>query len=361
MSFVARYFDAAAGSDERKNYSSDFYLFAAVAYFFNKQYGSTTVMLNEYQELIDEDLESKELLFKILSFVLSRKLKFNIKNESHPLLRSVFQFYKTGKGEKELRTILNAYRENFLKSNDSDTIIFGDFVIACVLFCLENTAWKLLPKYSDTGIAVWNEYLSSREAPRILWPAQILLGEKNILRGENGIVQLPTGVGKTKGIELIIRSTALSERGNTILIIAPLRALCNEITIDMRKAFGNNADINQLSDVLQWDFDFGELDKEADEKLNIIVCTPEKITYVIHHQPEIIDDIDLFVFDEGHMFDAGERGVTYELLIAEVKEHISEEQQMVLLSAVLSNSEEIAEWIFGDISFVPARRHRCRI
>lgn len=40
----------------------------------------------------------------------------------------------------------------------------------------------------------------------MVWPAQRLIGEKGILNGKNAIVQLPTGVGKTKSIELIVRA-----------------------------------------------------------------------------------------------------------------------------------------------------------
>ena len=63
----------------------------------------------------------------------------------------------------------------------------------------------------------------------MVWPAQRLIGEKGILNGKNAIVQLPTGVGKTKSIELIVRAMFVGT-GNTALIVAPLRALCNEIS-----------------------------------------------------------------------------------------------------------------------------------
>lgn len=65
----------------------------------------------------------------------------------------------------------------------------------------------------------------------MLWPAQQLIGEKGVLRGQSAIVQLPTGVGKTKSIELIIRSSFASDRATTAIIVAPLRALCNEIRL----------------------------------------------------------------------------------------------------------------------------------
>ena len=86
-----------------------------------------------------------------------------------------------------------------------------------------------------------------------IWSAQQLIGNFDILRGMNGIVQLPTGVGKTKSIELIIRSAFIEQRASIVVIVAPLRALCNEITMDMIKAFGGEVKINQFSDVLQED------------------------------------------------------------------------------------------------------------
>lgn len=68
----------------------------------------------------------------------------------------------------------------------------------------------------------------------------------------------------------------------------------------------------------------------------------------MHHQPDILDTIDLFLFDEGHMFDDGGRGVAYELLVTHIRNALTENQQLVLLSAVLPNSNEIKEWLFQE-------------
>ena len=164
-----------------------------------------------------------------------------------------------------------------------------------------------------------------------------------MLSGENAIVQLPTGVGKTKSIELIIRSSFLSNRTATAIIVAPLRALCNEIASDMISAFGESVLINQFSDILENDFivDFTL-------KATILICTPEKLSYIIHHQVEFLDEIGLYIFDESHMFDDGRRGTAYELLISEIRKHINTEKQIVLLSAVLSNAEQIKQWLFNE-------------
>lgn len=179
----------------------------------------------------------------------------------------------------------------------------------------------------------------------MLWPAQQLIGEKGILRGKSAIVQLPTGVGKTKSIELIIRSSFASDRATTAIIVAPLRALCNEIANDMTSAFGDEVLINQFSDILEDDF---SLDSFLSFKSKILICTPEKLSYIIHHQADFLDEIELYIFDEGHMFDEGSRGAIYELLISEIQGYVSGERQIVLLSAVLSNAEQIQEWLLGE-------------
>lgn len=85
-----------------------------------------------------------------------------------------------------------------------------------------------------------------------------------------------------------------------------------------------------------------------DIKRQILICTPEKLSYVLHHDPFFLSAIDLFVFDEGHMFDDGGRGATYELLVTHIRQNITSEQQLVLLSAVLPNSGDIAQWLFED-------------
>lgn len=188
--------------------------------------------------------------------------------------------------------------------------------------------------------------MERREAVKILWQSQELLCTHGVLQGKNAIVQLPTGVGKTKSIELIIRAAQLSNRTTEIVIVAPLRALCNEITHDLQYAFRkDNVEINQFSDVLEDDYSFGLLGNGG---VRISICTPEKLNYIIHHQPNICDMVGLFVLDEAHMFDDGTRGITYEFLVTTIRDRLNENQQLVLLSAVITNADDIRQWLFCD-------------
>lgn len=106
----------------------------------------------------------------------------------------------------------------------------------------------------------------------------------------------------------------------------------------MISAFGDEVLVNQFSDVLEEDF---SLYLFLSLKSKILICTPEKLSYIIHHQAKFLDEIGLYIFDEGHMFDDGSRGAIYELLISEIRGRISREKQIILLSAVLSNAEQI--------------------
>lgn len=133
-------------------------------------------------------------------------------------------------------------------------IYYVDILLAVITIALSKASWELLPQYSKLEPKEWAEYLKSSKAPKMLWPAQQLIGEKDVLNGANAIVQLPTGVGKTKSIELIIRSSFTSNRTTTAIIVAPLRALCNEIASDLAAAFGESVLINQFSDILENDF-----------------------------------------------------------------------------------------------------------
>lgn len=338
--FCSQFYDAAMKSREQINHDLDFILTGAVAYFFEDNFGSAMVLLSETKNM-DIPNDMRGLVVDIFSLIFTGKRRTKTDNA----ISSAFEKYlKDGITNNLLllakENVINAYR-----SNDESEAFFADALYAVIKIAIQNSARELLPIYSGLSIEKWEAYFEDKNAIRMIWPSQKLIGEKGILQGKNSIVQLPTGVGKTKSIELIVRAMFLSERGNTALIVAPLRALCNEIIEDMSRAFEQGVSINQFSDLLE--IDFWDIFSDTNEK-KILICTPEKLQFILHHEFEIMYDIDLFVFDEGHMFDDMSRGALYELLLADIKGHLKQEQQLVILSAVLSNAEQIMKWIMGE-------------
>ncbi len=349
LTVTAQYYDAAVRSQECDEYNYDFLLCGATAYFLSNDFGSSKVLTNKLETFRDETHNPQQLILRLFAFLLNGKgIKYIKVSDTYSKINNAFlDYFEKGKKEKDrIMALLNQYRKEVYDLNDADKSFYIDVLFAVSIRTIQNSSWMLLPKYSYLSEEKWRDYLTKRLSIKMLWPAQRLIGEKGIMRGENGIVQLPTGVGKTKCIELIIRSAFLSERASTAIIVAPLRALCNEITSDMIKAFDSgNIQVNQFSDVLQNDIAllFGE---EVDKQ--IMVCTPEKLSYIIHHNQGFLDMIDLFIFDEAHMFDDGNRGASYEFLVSHIKKQLNDLQQLVLLSAVLPNSNQIKEWLFKE-------------
>jgi superfamily II DNA/RNA helicase len=356
LKFASQYFDAAVNSKDRNDHDEDFLLSGATAYFLSDDYGSAKVLASRlsYNDSLTRSQYLLLSLFRYLFFYEKIRITGN-RNDLFGLISSgVRDYFETGMMEKNFWRNLHMFRDEIYKSDDITDIFYVDILFAVIIKACSNSAWRLIPDYSQLDTAKWKNYLCSKKSMKILWPSQQLIGEKELLKGKNAIVQLPTGVGKTKSIEIIIRSAFLCERATTAVIVAPLRALCNEITSDMFQAFETDVIINQFSDVLQEDFilNFGD-----DQKKHIVICTPEKLNYIIHHQKDILTFIDLFIFDEAHMFDDGSRGAIYELLVSEVRKSISDPKQIIMLSAVLSNADEIGKWMFDDNGVVASSKN----
>ena len=317
---AAQYFDAAESSKDRSAHSADFLLSGASAYFFISDFGSAKVQ-NSKLGIRDTTVGSAEYLLKLVYDYLFEHKKIFTSDKSlwGKVYRNFIDCFSDSPREESMMQLLAEYQKEVYFNDDPYEIYCVDLLCAVIKIAFNNSSWVFLPEYSDVTLSDWLPYLKSKNAISILWPS--------------------------KSIELILRAAFLSNRANIAIIVAPLRALCNEITVDMLKAFNTSIRINQFSDVLQNDY---ELDITDSTEQSIFICTPEKLSFIIHHQPEVIKSIDLFILDEGHMFDDGIRGARYEFLVSELKAARSNDQQIVLLSAVLSNADEIREWMFAE-------------
>jgi superfamily II DNA/RNA helicase len=326
-------------------YEYEFVISGASAYFLSDNFGSAKVLINSISyEIISNKIAM--YIYVILNYILNNKVihcDYNNDDISN-ILNSFFKHFKNGEPIGELINLLTKYKNNIYSSDSIKDVFYFDILIACVIKAINNSSWILLPLMSEIDISLWKKYLLNKNSIKMLWTSQYLISNSFIFKGSNGLIQLPTGVGKTKSIELIIRSAFLSNRTNIALIVAPLRSLCNEINNDLSASFFKEAIISQFSDVLQEDFIFNI----EDEKKHIIICTPEKLNYIMHHEKDILKKIGLIIFDEGHMFDDVSRGADYELLITLIKNKMSLTAQIIVISAVLKNSNQINEWLFDN-------------
>ncbi|HFD1775998.1 TPA: DEAD/DEAH box helicase, partial [Enterococcus faecium] len=207
----------------------------------------------------------------------------------------------------------------------------------------KNASLNLLPNYSGTTIEDWNGLLLNNSSIKELWPSQILLGKESIFKGSSGVIQMPTSSGKTTSIGLIIRSAFITNRTKLAIVVAPFKALCKEITLNLTDFFSHDEVIvNELSDIAEKDdIDFFD----TTEKNTLIILTPEKLLFLIRNKNEILEDLNLIIFDEAHLFDDNSRGTNYELLISTIKYYLKKSSQKILISAVITNSSMINDWL----------------
>jgi POLQ-like helicase len=165
----------------------------------------------------------------------------------------------------------------------------------------------------------WRDTIQKDTFIKELWPAQHLLGDMGIFSGNSGVVQMPTSAGKTKAIEIIIRASFIADRTSLVVIVSPFRALCHEIKNSLNVAFINeDVHVNEMTDIPFFAFDLEILLTGK----QVLIVTPEKLLYMLSHNPELSDDIGLIIYDEGHQFDNGSRGITFELLLTSLKNMI---------------------------------------
>ena len=351
--FAARFFDSYTQSNWDEALESYFSLMGAASYYLCDLPGSAAVLANNIKnEFIDLEADGLEnLLFWLLQTNLTHIPQCDgpFSNDIKKISKYFLQFFKEGKGEEALLSCTKELRKIIYETGTPKHLLFCDIILAIIIKKIENSTWKVLPLYSDLPYETWFNTLQKESFIKELWPAQHLLGKSNIFKGQSAVIQMPTSAGKTKAIELILRSAFLAERVTLAIIIAPFRALCHEIKDNLAEAFYNEpTNVDELSDILQIDF---EIAKFLGHR-QILISTPEKFIYVLRHNPELASQIGLLFFDEGHQFDSGLRGITYELLLTSLRLMVPEEAQKILISAVISNAKEIGNWLNGTSNIV---------
>lgn len=349
LRFASQFFEAHQGG--RINTALDDYttICAAACYYLSDMPGAAAVLTRSLSS-VELKLEAGGLDRLLLGLLPGGKPNPATAPESQYArqIQSIEQgfrvFFDSGTGREALIENAQEMRRKAYASGTPRELLFADVVTAVLLKRVLNSAWVLLPKYSGLPLDRWSAYLHKANAIRELWPSQRLLGDKGLLEGASAVVQMPTSAGKTRAAELIIRSAFLAHRATLAVLVAPYRALCHEISIDLRNSFvGEGFVVTELTDVPQDDEEL--LDAMPG---TVLVMTPEKLAYVLRHRPELVESMGLLIYDEAHLFDSPTRGVNYELLLSYVKEHLDGERQTILISAVMSNAEDVAGWLLDS-------------
>lgn len=350
--FSARYLDALIGSDAVSSDLNYLRLLAASAYYLSSYPGSSKVVLKQLNRDIPEFCLVQKLLLSVL-----RREKITLGRETaHNSIETILtfgdawnSFLQNGTRTEAVGSILTELRKQIYADGSDREVFVIDILRAVAMKIVASSAWTLLPENSGVALEQWAPYLSRPSAVKELWPSQIILAKNGVFNGTSAVIQMPTSAGKTRAAELIIRSSFLSNRSSLVVIVAPFRALCQEIFNDLSVQFTDDRDVqvNIVSDVLQ--DDLGEIQEDRRE---VLVLTPEKFDYLLRHNDDISNRVGLIIYDEGHLFDDSTRGAKYELLLASLKKQLPSNAQTVLISAVISNAQQIKDWLIGNTGIV---------
>jgi ATP-dependent RNA helicase HelY len=146
-------------------------------------------------------------------------------------------------------------------------------------------------------------------------------------RGEHVVVAAPTGSGKTLVADYAV--DAAVERGGRAFYTAPLKALSNQKFRDLGARHGRDA-VGLLTGDVTLNPDAG-----------VVVMTTEVLRNMIYAGSAALDDLEVVVLDEVHFLQDAYRGPVWEEVII----HLPRRIRLVCLSATVSNSGELAEWM----------------
>ncbi|MCL2607267.1 MAG: DEAD/DEAH box helicase [Methanomassiliicoccaceae archaeon] len=160
------------------------------------------------------------------------------------------------------------------------------------------------------------------------------------LSGKNVVVAVPTASGKSLIGYIAALKTVIVDR-RKVLYIVPLKALASEKRDDL-DGFSHLGIKIMMST--------GDLDSE-DRWMNdadIIVATSEKADSLLRHGNRWMDDVGLVIADEIHLIHDPSRGPTLEVALTKMMRR-NRNMQIIALSATISNSRELAEWLDADL------------
>jgi superfamily II DNA/RNA helicase len=184
-----------------------------------------------------------------------------------------------------------------------------------------------------------------------LLPSQRNAISKNLLDVASNVtvLQMPTSSGKTLLAEFNILVTKALRQDAKIVYVVPSRALVNQIYYDLKSDFESvDLIVEKTSSAI--DVDPNEDNFLLNDKIDILVSTPEKLDLLIRRNHPSVDDVSLFVIDEAHSLQNGERGARLELLLSLLRRARPDAKYMLLSPFIKNAGNTLAEWLGGGVS-----------
>ncbi len=215
------------------------------------------------------------------------------------------------------------------------------------------------------GYEVISEWFSSKN----LSPFQFQKATwQNIIDHKSGLVNAPTGCGKTFSVFLgaLIRFIndhpqrykTKAKNGLQLLWITPLRALAKDIGRAMNEVIAETG-ISWKVGIRNGDTDIAERQKQTRQMPEVLIITPESLHLLLAQKgyPEFFRSLKIIAVDEWHELLGSKRGVQVELAISRVVNcQLSIEHRTPLIwgiSATIGNLQQAKDVLLSCIENIP--------
>ncbi|MGV3527337.1 MAG: ligase-associated DNA damage response DEXH box helicase [Flavisolibacter sp.] len=179
---------------------------------------------------------------------------------------------------------------------------------------------------STKGFVVINDWLASKELRPFAYQKEAW---QHIIRGQSGLVNAPTGTGKTFSVFLGAVIQFINEHPNDyrerknnklqLLWISPLRALAKDLGRAMEEVIGELG--------MQWrvairngDTPVAERQKQKRQMPEVLIITPESLHLMLAQKgyADVFKTLRILAVDEWHELMGGKRGVQVELAVSRI-------------------------------------------
>ena len=148
---------------------------------------------------------------------------------------------------------------------------------------------------------------------------------QSVWNGESGLVNAPTGSGKTYSLLIpILLETSegrkMKHNGPRAIWITPIRALAKEIEYSAKRAI-EGLDLNWRVGVRSGDTSTRERAKQKERPPDFLITTPESLHLLLSQKgyAEYFAGLQTIVCDEWHELIGSKRGVLMELALSRLK------------------------------------------
>ena len=232
----------------------------------------------------------------------------------------------------------------FFDANDSENYALTTLLSTVMGEIEKRSVWKSIQKHFKEYPEYLKQLINSDQPIVELWASQMKAIESGLLEKEkeNFVISMPTSAGKTLIAELAIIKCLVENRNSSCIYVAPNKALALQVERDLMKRI---APLGFKVSLLVGSYDYPEIEALKLRNCCVLITTPEKLSLLLKRRHSVVLSCRLFVFDEAQTLQTGgDRGIHIEFLLIRIRKLLPS-SQVILLSAVINNPQEIASWI----------------